>query len=145
MRLLATLAAASLFALAGCGGDDDSDSSGSDRGYDPAGEVRSVLNDYFDALAAGDGDKACSFLSEDGRKKIEDAGNGKCADLVEAGVEQTGTEPYKDVKLTSIEVTNDRATTHYSLKVEGQSIEADQELVKEDGDWKLEASTPPGG
>jgi hypothetical protein len=145
MRLLATMATVSLIALAGCGGDDKDSDSGSDRGYDPAGEVRSVLNDYFAALADGDGEKACGFLSEDGRKKIEDAGQGECAALVETGVEQTGKDPYKDVKLSSIEVTDDTATTHYSIEVEGQTVEADQSLVKEDGEWKLEAADTAGG
>lgn len=147
MRRLAVLATTAGLALAGCGGDDEKKKdAGGDRGYaDPSAEVRSVLEGYFAALADGDGDKACSYLSKAGIEKIEQAGGSDCGKVVGAGVEQTGTTPYEKVEISRIEVDGDSASSHYVLSVQGQDVEADQKLVKEDGEWRLEANAPPGG
>jgi len=58
--LAAVLVSAAL--VIGCGGGDD----GSDESADPA----QVTEDFFSAVAAGDGETACGLLSEDGLSNI---------------------------------------------------------------------------
>lgn len=159
MRTLAVLATTALLALAGCGGDDSDDSkTDTARGYDSgtasttatggdeASAVTDVMNQYFAALSDGDGEKACSYLSDDGRSKIEELSGGTgCAEIVSQGVETTGKEPYESVDLDDPVVSGDSATVHYTIQVQGKDVEADQTLVKDGDDWKLEASSPPGG
>jgi hypothetical protein len=153
MRSLATLSVTALVALAGCGGDDSSDSSGSSgsattattRGYsDDATQISQVFDDYFATLATGDGEKACGFFSDDAVKKIESAAAGKsCGEAVDAGLKITGTDAYKTAAAEEPQVSGDTATVTYQIEVKGQKVETDQKLVKQDGEWKLEAAEPP--
>jgi hypothetical protein len=64
-------AAAAALVAAGCGGDGD------DEGGDPA----QVTEDFFNAVADGDGETACGLLSEDGLSNIPEDPD-TCADEV---------------------------------------------------------------
>jgi hypothetical protein len=63
MRTLATLAAALLLALAGCGSDDDNDDSGAESGAgQEMPEPEQPLEEYVDQLAAALGERDCAEL-----------------------------------------------------------------------------------
>ena len=134
-RLSVALLSIAALAAAGCGGDD------SGGGGDDESQVREVVTSYTAAIADGDGDKACGYLSENARAEVDKAAQtlkaDGCAGVLEKAAEgatDAEVEKVKNIEVTSVKITGDRATAQ--TKVEGESG-TPAILIKEDGDWKI--------
>jgi hypothetical protein len=121
-RLFVTcLAALSLAAFAGCGpfgGDSPED----------------VIKDFSEAVADGDGGKACDLVTDDYKEEI---GGDNCEEQVEQIGEAASDEEkdkLRDVEVSDVEEDGDKATA--KVKAEGED-EDEVELEKVDGDWKI--------
>lgn len=133
--LVAALAATAAIAAAGCGGGGSS----SDSAADPA----QVTEDFFTAVADGDGETACALLSKDGLSNIpQDPDPAKCADEVSSLSEEDRArfEPSKVEQVTgktehcgTIHESDTDAETVATVDGEVQCIN----LSKVDGEWKI--------
>src|SRR4051812_21438716 len=138
-RLIVLLLTVPALALGACGGDDKgSSSSGSSttdaaRGYSGRGPVASV-QEYIDAFASGDYDKACSYIADDAKKKIEAAGS--CADVLEKAAKQVaGTDAdMKGAKASPGKVADSTGTVKVTTK---NGIKIEIPVVVEDDRWKV--------
>jgi hypothetical protein len=119
---IACLAALSLAAFAGCGpfgGDSPED----------------VIKDFSEAVADGDGEKACDLVTDEYRE--QELGGDQCEEQVEQGAEAASDEELdrlRDIEVSDVEEDGDKATA--KVKAEGED-EDEVELEKVDGDWKL--------
>jgi hypothetical protein len=136
-KLMLAVLALSAVAAGGCGGDD----SGGGGGGDDEAQVRDVVTSYASAVADGDGDEACGYLSDGALKAIEKAAEAVdadgCAGVLEKATEDASAEDVeqvKSIKVTSVQITGDRATAQTAVAGEDSSPAM---LVKEDGDWKI--------
>ena len=123
--LIALLALALALFAAGCG-DSDSD------------QAKSAVEDYLAAVTKGDGDKACSLITDQTKKNIEKGGR-KCADTISAlnkGPGRSVLQAFKDAKVENVKVNGDRATADIKVK----SLTQKTNLRKEDGKWKLDST-----
>ncbi len=114
----------------GCGGDDDSESSGSDEPEEvevtPENEVEGAIIVYY-----GDDKQAgCGILSSEALEEI--GGIEKCLDNA---ADPVGTK----VDVTDIEITGDTATATVTPKG-GSAVPF--ELVNEDGQWLIASPLP---
>jgi hypothetical protein len=101
-------------------------------------EVTAAIVDYSEALADGDGDAACDFLTDDAREEIEEEAGGDCEAALSSLEDQLTDEQkddLRDIEPEDVEVDGDRATATVTEVVEGD--EEQIELVREDGDWKI--------
>ncbi len=100
-----------------------------------SGAVEDALQDARKAAADQDFDKFCDSLS---KKALEQAGGDAdaCAKLLEsAGGDEIAEDAKKDFEIKEVEVDGDKATV--TTQTEGKDEEKAQ-LIKEDGDWKIE-------
>jgi SmpA / OmlA family len=155
MRALA-VATIVLLAAWGCGGDDQGAEmarSGSEATTgarpDPVPtsdprederQIRQLTDRFYDAFLAGDGETACSLLSEAGeRQVVEDPDNagygGSCAAKLAAGaaIIKGFYGPDPEISLTEVKVTGDRATGTSIFAGEAQGVT----FEREDGEWKF--------
>jgi hypothetical protein len=119
------LAAVALFA-AGCGGSSDQD------------QAKSAVEDYLAAVTKGDGDKACSLITDQTKKNIERGGR-KCGETISAlnkGPGRSVLQAFKDAKVENVKVKGDRATADIKVKTLTQPTN----LRKEGGKWKLDST-----
>jgi Domain of unknown function (DUF4878) len=119
---IACLTALSLAAFAGCG---------------PFGgnSPEDAIKDFSEAVADGDGEKACDLVTDD--YKEEEFGGDECEEQVEAFGDEASDEDkdkLRDVEVSDVEEDGDKATA--KVKTEGED-EDEVELEKVDGDWKL--------
>ena len=122
----AVLAVGLAAVVTGCGG------SKPHAAADPSDTVQG----YLDALGRGDYAKACGFLTKEAVRKIESASQRSCAEAVQAGVEAAGgTAEFRGGRFSRPVVSGDRGTTTLTL---GHGVRAPEELVREDGTWKLQ-------
>jgi Domain of unknown function (DUF4878) len=92
-----------------------------------------AVTDFADAIADGDFEKACSYLSEDLQSQAEAAGG--CESALETAL--SSEEDIADAESLEAEVveeSDDAATVETTS--EGEDPET-VELTKEDGDWKI--------
>ncbi|HET6494689.1 MAG TPA: hypothetical protein VFH61_04885 [Thermoleophilia bacterium] len=124
------LVVAALLALAGCGSDEDN--------------VSDAVTTYYDALADGDGEKACDQLSGNGTRELvafaneqlPELGTLDCASIVEQFSGLIGEDErniLRDAEVTDVEIDGDEATA----QIEGAT--ASPVLVKSDGDWLIDS------
>lgn len=170
MRLLALLLLACSFVVAGCGGDDDDESaraatdtvqaggaatdgaeSGSGTnttaastaaGGDDEQTVRDAIDELYDALAAGDGERACGFMTEEAQADtVEDAQelgadrDTTCAEAV-AGLGKAFGDALKRRRIESVRVQGDTASARVAFTTEGLGP-AELELVRAGDGWKV--------
>jgi phage protein D len=124
--IAALLVAASLLFAAACGGGSEED------------KAKSTVEDYLAAVVKGDGDKACSLVTDQTKKNIERGGR-KCAETISALNKGPGRQVLKafdDAKVENVKVTGDRATADIKVK----SLTQKTNLRKEDGKWKLDST-----
>ena len=123
--ITALLVAVSLVFAAGCGGSEED-------------KAKSAVEDYLKAVTKGDGDKACSLITEQTKKNIE-RGERKCGETVSAlnkGPGRAVLKPYEDAKVENVKVNGDRATADIKVNDQTQKVN----LRKEGGDWKLDST-----
>jgi Domain of unknown function (DUF4878) len=123
--LIALFATALALFAAGCG-DSDSD------------KAKSTVEDYLAAVTKGDGDKACSLITDQTKKNIEKGGR-KCGETISAlnkGPGRQVLQAFKDAKVENVKVNGDRATADIKVK----SLTQKTNLRKEDGKWKLDST-----
>jgi hypothetical protein len=98
-------------------------------------DVTATFQDYFEAVADGDGDTACGLLTEDAQSEIlEEVGGGDCEEAVEQAEEELNDDQkdeLRDIEPEEVDVDGDRAT----ISVEGADGEV--ELEREDGEWRI--------
>jgi hypothetical protein len=130
---LAILATAAL-GVVGCGGD---------SGGDDESQVKDVVTSYANAIADRDGDKACGYMTEAAQKQVEAAGKALgadgCGEVIEKVTEDASDkekDQLKDIEVTSVKIDGDRAVVQ--VKAAGETGDPSN-LVKEDGDWKIDA------
>ena len=145
-RIVPALLAGAALALGACGGSDNkssgsSSSSSADaaRGYSGNGPVQSV-QEYLDAFASGDYAKACGYIGNDSKKKIEAAGS--CEDVLKKAAGQVkGTDAdMKGAKAAPGTIASDqksgtvKVTTRNGIKIEIP-------VLIEDNRWKVNRGT----
>ncbi len=144
LRLSALAAAAALALSAGaCGGSDD-DAAGGDGGSDRQ-QARAAVEALYGALADSDAAAACEQLGEAAQKQLEAGGLGSkgksCEEsfqgFLDAAEKQGGLNLTLKAKVRRVEVNGDRAVAKVSF---GKGRNGDVPLLKEDGEWKLEAA-----
>jgi hypothetical protein len=124
-----------------------------------------AVRGFFDALQAGDGEKAASYLSQqaiDEMGSLRDYMMGDEAQIAEMAAEfgvsadelsnaddrqfvaivlgsemMAGEAEGLEVTIGEVTIDGDRATVQVTYSFEGDSDEDELELVKEDGGWKL--------
>jgi len=141
-RIVPTLLAGAALALGACGGSDNkssSSSSDSARGYSGSGPVQSV-QEYLDAFASGDYSKACGYIGDESKKKIETAGSCEGV-LAKAGTQVKGTDAdMKGAKAAPGTIASDqksgtvKVTTRNGIKIEIP-------VLVEDNRWKVNRGT----
>jgi hypothetical protein len=134
LRPALTVAALALVATgAGCGGDDASST--------PAGAVRA----YNDAVADGNGDKACGQLADSAQKELQrstqGSARGSCKqviDLLGAFYDDATKERLRDAKVAAAEQ-GDSARARFRSPVAFGGPDRDQtyELKREGDSWKI--------
>ncbi len=120
------LAAGLAVGLTACGGSDSDD-------------VKSALQDYNNAVADKDASKACDLLSDKAKKTI----GGTCEQRPNQGfslltAKQLGA--FKKTEITNIKVSGDSATATITFPKDSGVPPQKQALVKENGDWHLQAA-----
>jgi hypothetical protein len=123
--IIALLVVALTLFAAGCG-DSDKD------------KAKSAVESYLNAVTKGDGDKACSLITEQTKKNIEKGGR-KCGETISAlnkGPGRQVLQAFKDAKVENVKVNGDRATADIKVK----SLTQKTNLRKEDGKWKLDST-----
>jgi hypothetical protein len=137
-RLVPLLLAVPALALGACGGGDNKGSSGSTttdsaRGYSGSGPVKSV-QEYIDAFATGDYAKACSYIADDSKKKIEVAGS--CEDVLKkAATQVAGTDAdMKGATASPGKVADSTGTVKVTTK---NGIKIEIPVLIEGGRWKV--------
>ena len=92
-----------------------------------------AVQDFADAIADQDFEKACSYLGEDLQSQAEAAGG--CESALESAL--SGEEDIADAESLEAEVVEeDGDTATVETTTEGEDPETVQ-LTKEDGDWKI--------
>ena len=134
LRPALTVAALALAATgAGCGGDDASST--------PAGAVRT----YNDAVADGNGDKACNQLADSAQKELQrstqGSARGSCkqvVDLLAAFYDDATKDRLRDAKVAAAQ-TGDTARARFTSPVAfgGPDREQTYELKREGDEWKI--------
>jgi hypothetical protein len=135
MTVVGALAATAAIAAVGCGGGGGS----TDSAADPA----QVTEDFFNAVANGDGETACGLLSKEGLGNIpEDPDPAKCADEVSnlSDEDRARFEPSNVEQVTgktehcgTIKESDTNAETVATVDGDVQCIN----LSKIDGEWKI--------
>jgi hypothetical protein len=125
-----TLSAVVLALLAGCGGSDTPED---------------VTRDFLQAMADGDGERACDLLTGDARREMLvagaffDAGDGGCPGAIE-GITETLDEgelaKLRDAEVEEVEVNGDQAT----VKVKDGDP---AHLRKIEGEWRIDLEDLP--
>jgi Domain of unknown function (DUF4878) len=114
-------------ALVACGGSDSDD-------------VKASLEDYNQAVANKDADKACDLLSDAAKKTI---GGRSCVTTLEAGfrlLQPKQLAAFKGTEIKNIKVNGDKATATITFPKDSGVSEQTQTLVKENGEWHLQAA-----
>ena len=120
-------AAALALGLAACGGADTDD-------------VKSSLQDDNNAGGAKDAAKACDLLSAAAKKTI---GGRSCEQTLKSGFALLNSKQlaaFKDTTIKNIKVNDDKATATISFPKGSGVPDQTQALVKEGGDWHLQAA-----
>jgi Domain of unknown function (DUF4878) len=123
--LIALLLAAVALFVVGCGESEED-------------KAKSAVEDYLAAVTKGDGDKACSLVTEQTKKNIERGGR-KCGETISAlnkGPGRQVLESFKDAKVENVKINGDRGTADIKVK----SVTQKTQLRKEGGDWKLDST-----
>src|SRR4051812_15512700 len=114
--------------LGGCGGGGE----GSDED-----QVREVVSAFVQAGKDRDAAEACSLLSADQVKSVEQLGGGSCTTIlggIFANAKDLGTEG----DIQDVRVQGERATVDATVRAPGAKPKTETILVvKEDGEWKL--------
>ena len=127
------VAIAALTAFAGCGGDDAASS--------PAGAVRA----YNDAVADGDGERACGHLDPAAQEELRQSTQGEarrsCRETIEllaAFYDDATKKRLRDAKVAATSE-GDRAAARVKSPagLGGPDREQTLELRRADGDWKI--------
>jgi hypothetical protein len=127
LRRLAALALALLAVLlTGCGGSDPDD----------------AVRDYFDAVVARDGSRACAQLADGLRREIEQApavrNSGRsCGDVMELAAALNPGLKKGDVEELEIDVEQEGDTAVARLRNPLVRSNESIDLIKQDGDWKI--------
>ena len=132
-RPLTLVAIAALIAFAGCGGDDEASS--------PAGAVRA----YNDAVADGDGERACGYLDPAAQEELRQSTQGEarksCREIIEllaAFYDDATKKRLRDARVAAT-TEGDRAAARLRSPgaLGGPEQEQTLELRRVDGEWKI--------
>jgi hypothetical protein len=110
-----------------CGGSDSDD-------------VKSALEDYNTAVAEKDATKACDLLSDAAKKTI---GGKSCEDTLKSGFALLNAKQlsaFTETEIKDVKVNGDKATATISFPKGSGVPDQSQALVKENGDWHLQAA-----
>jgi hypothetical protein len=116
-------------ALAACGSSSD--------------DVKSTLQDYNDAVANKDAGQACGLLSDAAKKTITQGGKKTCEQQLKAGfaiLSSKQLDAFKNTEVKNVKVNGDNATATITFPKDSAIPEQTQALVKQGGDWKLQAA-----
>lgn len=117
--LLVLAVAATLFAIAGCGGESSDE-----------GGAKAAAQAFVDATLEEDADAAYELLSKESKSGVE-----KKEELVEGA-----TDYFEDFTVGESEESDGTALVNVSIKIKetGQTIDFKMALVEEDGQWLID-------
>ncbi|HYU59342.1 MAG TPA: hypothetical protein VEK39_01150 [Solirubrobacterales bacterium] len=130
--LTAALVTSAAILAIGCGGGD-----GSDEGADPA----QVTEDFFNAVAAGDGETACGLLSDEGLENIPEDPEG-CPDEV-ASLSEEDRAKFAPSNVEQVTGETEHCGTIEESETDAETVatvNGDVECVNLsliDGEWKI--------
>jgi len=109
------------------------------RDDDDGGSPEQAVRDFFDASKAKDCDRLVELVverswSQNGTVTREKAVE-QCTDEMESG-------PQLDTELKSVKTTSekdDKAVVQVSYTLDDEAVDTEIDLVKEDGDWKIDS------
>lgn len=129
------------------------------------GSPEDVAGDYLEANGDGDAEKSCELSSEDHRQAVFGGDDcGKVEDALAEDFEDQGIPGYEDYEdllddidyefeIGDVSEKEKTATVEYTYSIEytgdeegfdifnQEDVEAELELVKEDGDWKVDSDS----
>lgn len=121
-------------AAAACGGSSASDEE----------QIQDAVSGFYTAFAAGDGEKACSYMSENSKDALLKSTKALNVKSCEEGIKAAAgflptklRDQIKKIEATDIKIDGDKATANAKPSVNNAKIL----FVKEDGDWKLDTDT----
>ena len=125
---LALLASAAALAFSGCG----SNSSGDDEA-----KAQATVEQYLDALRAGDAEAVCALLSEAELADLEAAGS--CGEVLTQGLAVIAEEEVEipEYVIGDVVVDGEEAEVRLASDATDEMVP----LAKEDGEWKLTGTT----
>jgi hypothetical protein len=146
-QLLLALGAGSALAvgIVACGDSDDgAGSSPTASGGSDRQQARAAVEQLYTAMNDGDAEGVCAQLSKAAQKQIAAGGLGKKADSCSGSFQKFldqadaagGLDLVKQAKVKQVKVTGRKAVAKVSFR---DRASGDVPLVKEDGEWKLEA------
>jgi hypothetical protein len=144
--------------IAACGDSDDGDSTNGEQsggadttatssgGGSERDRARASVEALYDAMADTDAEGVCAQLSASAQKQIAEGGLGgkgkTCAagfqQFLDAAAKQGGLRLTLKAEVESVKVKGDKGTAHVTF---GNEAQGDIPLVKEDGEWRLEATS----
>jgi hypothetical protein len=113
--------------LSACGGSDSDD-------------VKSSLEDYNQAVADKDAGKACGLLSDAAKRTI---GGKSCEATLQSGFRLLNAKQlaaFNRTEISNIKVNGDKASATITFPKDSGVPQQTQTLVKENGDWHLQAA-----
>ncbi len=113
---------------------------GSDEPQSDSERVSEIVEQFDDAFAGGDYDKACDLLHSRRRQQLEYGRGQGCADILAAAAKTTAplVEALANARITSVAFNGGEAI----VGVEGPHLGARQAMLERDGDrgWRLSES-----
>lgn len=106
-------------------------------------QAQRVVEEYLVAVTGGDGEAACSKVTDATKKNIERGGR-PCAETISSlssGPGESVLEAFEDADVENVKLNGDRGTA--DIRVNGLTQKTN--LRKEDGEWRLDTTTGVGG
>lgn len=101
-------------------------------------QARRTVEAYLAAVTSGDGERACSLVTESTRRNIQ-AGGSSCAETIgglSTGPSSTVIDAFRGATVENVRLNGDRGTADIKVKRLTQKTN----LRKEDGEWLLDTT-----
>lgn len=126
----AALLALLIFAAAGCDGSDED-------------QAEDTVLEYVDAVAEGDGAKACEQLTSEGQEAVAEGDCPKRIERLSANLSEGQRDAFAEAEVVEVTIDGDQGTVRLTTPDQPEDDPEAYGIVpveKQDGDWKI---SPP--